>query len=63
MQDLKDREAPMNPIEENELVSDEINEIDTTEVKEPDARQALRKTNTRTPGPNRRFPSRAVQRK
>lgn len=45
------RKASMNPIEENEVESDEISEMDTTKIKEPDVRQALKKTNTgRTPG-------------
>lgn len=45
------REAPVNPIEENEVETDEISEMDTTEIKEAEVRQALRKTKSgRTPG-------------
>ena len=45
------REAPANPIEENEVETDEISEMDTTEIKEAEVKQALRKTKSgRTPG-------------
>ena len=46
------REAPANPIEENEVETDrQISEMDTTEIKEAEVKQALRKTKSgRTPG-------------
>ena len=45
------QEALANPIEENEVETDEIFEMDTTEIKEGEVRQALRKSKSgRTPG-------------
>ena len=45
------REAPINPIEENEIQTDQISEMDTIEIREAEVRQALKKTKSgRTPG-------------
>ena len=45
------REAPTNPIEENEVEIGDISEMDTTEIRETEVRQALKKTKSgRTPG-------------
>ena len=45
------REAPTNPVEENEVETDEIRETHTTEIREAEVRQTLKKTKIgRTPG-------------
>ena len=38
------REAPTNPVEENEVETDVIREMDTTEIRETEMKQALKKT-------------------
>ena len=38
------REAPTNPVKENEVETDEIREMDTTEIREAEVRQALKNT-------------------
>lgn len=46
--------GPTNLIEENVVESDEIREMNTTEIKEEEVRQALKKTESgRTPGNDR----------
>ena len=45
------KETPTNPIEENEEETDVIREMDTTEIRETEVKQALKKTKIgRTPG-------------
>ena len=45
------RETPTNPVEENEEETDVIREMDTTEIREAEVKQALKKTKMgRTPG-------------
>ena len=45
------REAPTNPVEENEVETDEIREMDKTEIREAEVRQARKKTKIgRKPG-------------
>ena len=45
------REAPTNPVEENKVGTEENREMDTTEMREGEVKQALKKTKIgRTPG-------------
>ena len=45
------REAPTNPVEENKVKTEENREMDTTEIREGEVKQALKKTKIgRTPG-------------
>ena len=47
------RGAPTNQIEENEVGTDEISQMNTTEIREAEVRQALKKSKSgRTPGIN-----------
>ena len=45
------REAPTNPVKENEVETDKIREMDTTKIRRAEVRQALKKIKIgRTPG-------------
>ena len=56
------REDATNPVEENEVETDGITEMDTIEIKEAEVRQALKKTKSgRTTGIDGIPCSRAVQ--
>ena len=45
------RESPRSPIKDKEVGTDEINEMNKTEIREAEVRQALKKTKSRrTPG-------------
>ena len=50
----------MNPIEENEVETDDVREMDTTEVREAEVRQVLKKTEWKDTW-KRWDPSRIVQ--
>ena len=50
-EELLVREAPTNPVEENEVETDVFREMDTTEIREAELKQALKKAKIgRKPG-------------